>query len=157
MQTFALSELAAAKTIALVRRALARDLFDVAMLAELPGIDDELLRTVLVVRGAGYPPPSPADYSPQVVDRVRAVRWRSEVMALARRPTPISIETAKEQAGRFLRRATDLTDAHREFLRRLGLGELRLELLPSEIGDRVALNPALLWRLRVGAEALEER
>jgi predicted nucleotidyltransferase component of viral defense system len=157
MQTFAVPELAAAKTIALVRRALARDLFDVAMLAELPGIDDEPLRTVLVVRGAGYPPPSPADYSHEVVDRIRPVRWRSEVMALARRPTPISLETAKEQAGRFVRRATDLTDAHREFLRRLGLGELRPELLPGEIGDRVALNPALLWRLRVGAEALEER
>lgn len=157
MQTFAVPELAAAKTIALVRRALARDLFDVAMLAELPGIDDELLRTVLVVRGAGYPPPLPADYSPQVVDRVRPVRWRSEVIALARRPTPISLETAKERAGRFVRRSTDLTDAHREFLRRLGLGELRPELLPGEIGDRVAVNPALLWRLRVGAEALEER
>lgn len=157
MQTFALPELAAAKTIALLRRALARDLFDVAMLAELPGIDDEPLRTVLVVRGAGYPPPSPVDYSDEVVDRVRAVDWRSEVMALARRPTPTSLETAKEQAGRFVRRATDLADGHREFLQRLGTGELRPELLPGAMGDRVALNPALVWRLRRGAEALEER
>jgi predicted nucleotidyltransferase component of viral defense system len=157
MQTFALPELAAAKTIALVRRALARDLFDVAMLAELPGIDYEQLRTVLVVRGAGYPPPSPADYSHDVVDRVRPVDWRSEVMALARRPTPISLETAKEQAGRFVRRATDLADGHHEFLQRLGAGELRPELLSGAIGDRVALNPALLWRLRRGAETLEER
>jgi predicted nucleotidyltransferase component of viral defense system len=157
LQTFAVAELSAAKTIALVRRALARDLFDVAMLAQLPGVDDELLRTVPVVRGAGYPPPSPADYSPQAIDRVRRVRWRSEVMALARRPTPISLDTAKEQAGRFVARATDLTDAHREFLRQLELGELRTELLPGEIDDRVALNPALLWRLRVGAQALEDR
>jgi predicted nucleotidyltransferase component of viral defense system len=157
IQTFALPELAAAKTIALVRRALARDLFDVAMLAELPGIDDELLRTVLVVRGAGYPPPSPVDYSDEVVDRVRAVDRRSDVMALARRPTPISLETAKEQAGRFVRRATDFVDGHREFLQRLGAGELRPELLPGAMGDRVALNPALVWRLRRGAEALEER
>lgn len=157
MQTFALPELAAAKTIALLRRALARDLFDVAMLAELRGIDDEPLRTVLVVRGAGYPPPSPVDYSDEVVDRVRAVDWRSEVMALARRPTPISLEAAKEQAGRLVRRATDLADGHREFLQRLGAGELRPELLPSAMGDRVALNPALAWRLRRGAETLEER
>lgn len=157
LQTFAVPELAAAKTIALARRALARDLFDVAMLAELPGIDDELLRTVMVVRGAGYPPPSPADYSPEVVHRVRSVRWQSEVMALARRPTPISLETAKERAGRFVRRATDLTEAHHEFLGRLGKGELRPELLPGDISNRVALNPALLWRLRRGAEALEER
>lgn len=157
MQTFAMPELAAAKTIALVRRALARDLFDVAMLAEIPGVDDELLRTVLVVRGAGYPPPSPADYSSQAVDRVRSVRWRSEVIALARRPIPVTLETAKEQAGGFVRRATDLTDAHREFLQQLGRGELRPEFLPGDVSDRVALNPALLWRLRRGAEALEER
>jgi len=157
MQTFSLPELAAAKTIALVRRTLARDLFDVAMLAALPDLDDELLRSVLVVRGAGYPPPSPADYSHEVVDRIRPVDWRSEVMALARRPTPISLETAKEQARRFVRRATDLADVHREFLQRLAAGELRPELLPGPIGDRVALNPALLWRLRRGAEELEER
>ncbi len=31
------------------------------------------------------------------------------------------------------------------------------ELLPAHIGDRITLNPALLWRLRRGAEALEER
>lgn len=63
MLTFALPELAATKTIALVRRALARDLFDAAMLATLPDLDGERMRTVLVVRGAGYPLPSPRDYS----------------------------------------------------------------------------------------------
>ncbi len=158
MQTFALPELAAAKTIALVRRALARDLFDVAMVAALPDLDDALLRSVLVVRGAGYPPPSPADYAPQVVERVRPVAWRSEVLALAQRPVPVSLETAKERAGDFLRRATDLSDGHREFMLQLERGELRPDVLPGgELVDRVAANPALLWRLRVGAEALEER
>src|SRR6266511_3261342 len=158
MQTFALPELAAAKTIALVRRALARDLFDVAMLAALPDLDDELLRSVLVVRGAGYPPPSPADYTPQVVERVRPARWRSEVLALAHRPVPVILDTAKERAAEFLCRATDLADGQREFLRQLERGELRPDVLPGgELVDRVAANPALLWRLRVGAEALEER
>lgn len=158
VQTLALAELAAAKTIALVRRALARDLFDVAMLAGLPEIDDELLRTVLTVRGAGYPPPSPVDYSAQVAERVRPVHWRSEVLALVRRPIPVTLEAAREQATGFFRRATDLAAGQREFLRRLELGELLPELLGSpKIEERVALNPALLWRLRVGAEAIEER
>jgi predicted nucleotidyltransferase component of viral defense system len=158
IQTFALPELAAAKTIALVRRALARDLFDVATLAGLPALDEELMRTVLVVRGAGYPPPSPADYAPHVVERVRPVQWRAQVLALVRRPPPITLESAQEQATEFLRRATDLTDGQREFLRRLELGELHPDLLASpEIEQRVLLNPALQWRLRAGAEALEER
>jgi predicted nucleotidyltransferase component of viral defense system len=158
IQTFALPELAAAKTIALVRRALARDLFDVAMLSELPDVDDAQLRTVLVVRGAGYPPPSPAEYSPDVIERVRTISWRSEVLALVRRPVQVGLATAKEQAVDFLGRATDLANGHRKFLRQLELGELRPELLPDrELAARVATNPALLWRLRVGTEALEER
>jgi hypothetical protein len=128
------------------------------MLARLPALDEELMRTVLVVRGAGHPPPSPADYAPRVVERVRPVHWRAQVLALVRRPPPITLESAQEQATEFLRRATDLTAGQREFLRRLELGELRPDLLASpEIEQRVALNPALQWRLRAGAEALEER
>lgn len=156
MQTFALAELAAAKTIALVRRALTRDLFDVAMLAALPGIDDKLLTTATVVRGAGYPPPSPVDYSAAIVDRIRPVRWRSEVLALVRRPIPVTLEAARVTAAAFIERATNFKDDQREFLRLLEAGELRAELLGDE-PDRIAANPALLWRLRVGAEALEER
>jgi len=79
------------------------------------------------------------------------------VLALARRPVPVILGTAKERAGAFLRRATDLADGHREFLLQLERGELRPDLLPGKLDDRVAANPALLWRLRVGAETLEER
>ena len=158
MQTFALPELAAAKTIALVRRALARDLFDVAMLTEIPGIDVELVRTVLVVRGAGYPPPSPLDYSPGVVETVRPVRWRSEVLALVRRPIPMSLDTARARAAEFVRTVTEFDDGHREFLDQLELGQLRPEVLAQEqVRDRVGANPALLWRLQRGTETLEER
>ena len=158
MQTFALPELAAAKTIALVRRALARDLFDVAMLTEVPGINVELVRTALVVRGAGYPPPWPLDYAPGVVETVRPVRWRSEVLALVRRPIPISLDTARGRAAEFVRTVIELGDGHREFLVQLELGQLRPEVLAQEqVRDRVAANPALLWRLQRGTETLEER
>jgi predicted nucleotidyltransferase component of viral defense system len=158
MLTFALPELAAAKTIALVRRGLARDLFDVAMLSELAGIDEQLLRTALIVRGAGYPPPSPLDYSPDVVDRVRQVRWRSEVLALVRRPVPISLDAARERARTLLRRAVTFESREREFVEQIEQGELRPELLvPDQVRDRIAINPALLWRFASGAETLEER
>ena len=158
MLTFALPELAATKTIALVRRALARDLFDAAMLAMLPDLDVERMQTVLVVRGASYPPPSPRDYSLDVVDRVRAISWRSEVLALCRRPLPVTLEEARVQATDLLQTVTELDPGHLEFLEHLERGELRPDVLPeAELRDRVAANPGLLWRQRVGAEALEER
>jgi hypothetical protein len=156
--TFALPELAAAKTIALVRRALARDLFDVAMLAQLPGIDDQLLRTALVVRGAGYPPPSPLDYTADVVDRVRLARWRSEVLALVRRPVPLTLDNAREHARDFLGRATAFDTDQRAFSEQIELGRLQPELLAGkDVQRRVAQNPALLWRVGAGTDALEER
>jgi len=158
VQTLALPELGASKVIALVRRALARDLFDVAMLSTLPTLDDDLLRTALVVRGASYPPPSPAEYSADVVERIQPSRWRSEVVALARRPVQVTLASAKAQAAELLGRAFALTDDQREFLRLLDRGELRPELLPgTDLRDRVATNPGLLWRLRMGADSLEER
>jgi hypothetical protein len=158
VQTFALPELAAGKAIALFRRTLARDLFDVAMLAELKDLDMQLMKTVLVVRGAGYTSPSPIEYSVEVLSEMRSVRWQSEVVPLARRPIPIDFETAKSTATEFLSRATGLTEGHREFLRQLNMGELRPGLLPDKsLQNRVAANPALLWRLRRGAESLEER
>lgn len=158
VQTHALPELAAGKIIALVRRSLARDLFDVAMLSELPDLDQESLRISLVVRGAGYPAPAPSEYSPTVVDKIRAARWRSEVLALVRRPISLELEIAKTKASEFIRQTIRLESSHHEFLRLLDRGELRPELLTSsETKDRIAVNPALLWRLRVGAGSLEER
>lgn len=158
IQTLALPELAAGKAIALVRRALARDLFDVAMLARMDKLELDAVRTALVVRGASYPPPSPAEYSTDAGERVRRTSWLSEVVALTRRPVPVSLEDAKRQSEALLEQALRLEDTHLAFLRALAGGELRAELLADgEMRDRIASNPGLLWRLRVGAEALEER
>ncbi|MDQ3530996.1 MAG: nucleotidyl transferase AbiEii/AbiGii toxin family protein [Actinomycetota bacterium] len=99
IQTLALPELAAAKLIALCKRVLARDLFDAAALSELAGLKVDEVRTILVVRGAAYPPPSPATYEPAVVDRVKKVSWNSEVVALARRPAPFTLALGKSHAG----------------------------------------------------------
>lgn len=158
IQTLALPELAAAKLIALCRRVLARDLFDVAALSELGGLNIDEVRTVLVVRGAAYPPPSPAAYEPAVVDRVKRVSWNSEVIALARRPAPFTLAQAKSHAAELLAEVLKLGEDHREFLSLLDAGELRPDVLPlSELHPRISANPGLLWRIRVGAETLEER
>ena len=70
MQMLQFRELVASKLVAPARRRLARDLFDAAPVAGSAAPDLEIVRTVLVVRGAGYPPPSPATYSIGVVRRV---------------------------------------------------------------------------------------
>lgn len=156
--TFALEELAASKVIALARRGLARDLFDVAHLAEHTGLDRARVRRVLVVRGAAYPPPSPEEYSTAVTERVRLVEWRSQVVALARRDQPLDLATARRGAVALMGEVIALSPAELGFLRALTDGTLDA----SPLGDlafaaRVQANPGLLWRLQRGTAGLEER
>jgi predicted nucleotidyltransferase component of viral defense system len=158
VQTLALPELAAAKIIALCRRALARDLFDAAALRDLGDLDTEEVRTLLAVRGAAYPPPSPAEYTVKVVDRIPPARWNSEVVALARRPTPMTLPEARHRARLILDDVLKLSEWHRRFLDFLDAGEIRPDVLPiPALHPRISANPGLAWRLRVGASALEER
>jgi predicted nucleotidyltransferase component of viral defense system len=157
LQTFALSELAASKLIALVRRAAARDLFDVAMVSQVGSFDDQMLKTLMVVRGASYPPPGPDAYNLSAADAVKPTIWKSEVMALARRPLPINLRQAKERAGEMLRTAAELEEGHLAFLRNLEEEEIRPDALQLPNPSRVSSNPGLLWRLKAGVQALEER
>lgn len=95
LQTLDLPELAATKTLALARRQAPRDLFDIALLVQRDAAPWSSVRTLVVVRGAAYPPPSPAEYQAAAVDRVSTAAWRSEVVSLARRPLPVQIEEAR--------------------------------------------------------------
>ncbi len=157
-QTFALHELAASKIIALARRGLARDLFDVGQLADLPELDLEVVRKTLVVRGAAYPPPSPEQYSWDCGARVRLVDWRAQVVALARRGQEADLGVAQRRAQELLRRVLALQPAQRQFLRALEAGTLDASLLgDSALALRVQANPGLLWRLQRGAAGLEDR
>lgn len=157
VQSFTLEELAASKLIALVRRSAARDLFDVAVLADIGELDMETFKTLVVVRGASYPPPGPDAYGVAAAGTVRPQRWRSEVMALARRPISVDHAKAKELASELLVEISKLGDHHQDFLRGLDDGEIRANVLNLADKSRVMSNPGLLWRLKVGVEALEER
>ena len=158
VQMLQFAELVATKLIALARRRLARDLFDASLIASTTAPDLDIVRSVLVVRGAGYPPPSPIEYSADGVRHITTSAWKSQVLALARRPCPVSLDGARTDAGRLLSCVLDFEDGHRAFLMSMADGEIRPELLPlSGIQTRVQANPALRWRLLVGADALEER
>jgi predicted nucleotidyltransferase component of viral defense system len=156
--TFALEELAASKIVALARRGLARDLFDVGELARLPGLDLEVVRRVLVVRGAAYPPPSPEQYSVKAGEQVRLVDWRAQVVALAQRDQPVDLAKAQQRAEALLQVVLDLQPAQRQFLRVLEAGTLDATLLGDPtLALRAQANPGLLWRLQHGIVGLEER
>ena len=109
---------------------LARDLFDAAALSALGALNIDEVRTILVVRGAAYPPPSPAAYEPAVVDRVKKVSWNSEVIALVRRPAPFNLAQAKSKVAELLTVVLRLGEGHHEFLDLLDAGELRPDVLP---------------------------
>lgn len=156
--TFALEELAASKAIALARRGLARDLFDIVELAGLSGLDRNQMRAALTVRGAAYPPPSPDEYSPSAGKRVRLVDWRSQVVALALRGRDLDLGAAQSEAEGFLGELLALTTGQLAFLRELESGTLAPELLEMPgLEVRVAANPGLLWRIQRGSSGLEER
>lgn len=80
VQMLQFPELVSSKLVALARRQLARDLFDAALIAGGTAPDLTIVRTVLVVRGAGYPAPSPSEYSFDVVRRVTAAAWLTSHM-----------------------------------------------------------------------------
>ena len=158
VQTFALDELAASKVIALARRGLARDLFDVAELADIARLDRDMVRTVTVVRGAAFPPPSPNEYAADAGAGVRLAQWRSEVVALALRDRQTGLPAAQTRAAAFLRELLTLSQEQLDFLRMLDAGTLDADCLGTPaLKGRVESNPGLLWRLRRGASALEER
>lgn len=158
VQTLALPELAAAKVVALCRRRLARDLFDTAALQMIPSLDLDLVRPILVVRGAGYPPPSPLEYGAMCGDTIREVAWNAEVVALVRRPAPFAFEDARARARDLLGEVLSFSEGQRLFLDHLTRGELRADLLePAASRSRIEANPGLNWRLRRGATGLEER
>ena len=46
------------------------DLFDTAMLATMGHVDLKVMRTILVVRGASYPPPQPFECKADIASRV---------------------------------------------------------------------------------------
>lgn len=156
--TFTFEELAASKVIALARRGLARDPFDVGELAQVASLDLGTVRTVLVVRGAAYPPPSPDQYSAETGSRVRLVDWRAQVVALVRRYQPADLVAAQQRTQTLLRALLKLTPAHLRFLSNLEAGVLDATVLGGvELASRVQANPGLLWRLRRGMVGLEER
>jgi predicted nucleotidyltransferase component of viral defense system len=155
--TFVLEELAASKIIALARRGLARDLFDVGELACLTDLDLDVVRRVLVVRGAAYPPP-PDQYSANAAALVRLVDWRAQVVALARRDQPVDLATAQQRAKTLLRLVLSLEPGQLQFLRALEEGTLDATLLGDPaLTLRVQANPGLLWRSQRGIAGLEER
>jgi hypothetical protein len=156
--TFALAELAASKLVALARRSLARDLFDVAQLARVPALQVASVRTLLVVRGAAYPPPTPEQYSPQAGARIRLIDWRAQVMALLQRDQRADLADARMAAGTLLGEVLALEERHLDFLRALEGGRLDPGILAEPaLVERVRVNPGLLWRLQRGAGTLEER
>jgi len=156
--TFVLEELAASKIIALARRGLARDLFDVGELARLADLELDVVRRVLVVRGAAYPPPPPDQYSANAGALVRLVDWRAQVVALARRDQPVDLAMAQQRATTLLRRVLSLDPGQLQFLRALEEGTFDATLLGDPaLTLRVQANPGLLWRSQRGIAGLEER
>lgn len=140
IQTLSVADLYGGKLCAALDRQHPRDLFDVKILMENGGITDEI-RRAFVIYLAGHPRPMSELLDPRLQDFRGA--YEGEFRGLSR--VAVSFEELVAVRGElvgFLRRA--LSEAERQFLLSIKLGEPRWELMGIAGIEKL---PAVRWKL----------
>ena len=145
-------EVVAGKLVALLDRAAARDLFDVAQLAEKAGLDTAKLRTAFVVYGAA----SRRDWRTVNLSNLPGdtVDVRNYLLPLLRGSavddtTMTDVTTLRQRALPLLERVLPLTPAEIQFLDDIndrGVIDPDLLTVHDTLADRIRICPALLWK-----------
>jgi hypothetical protein len=144
------SELVAGKLLALLDRTAPRDLYDVA---HLPERGDRFClhgrtRRIFIALSGTLPHPL-SKYGRSRLERVtddEITRALPPMLRAAERPTGGELRDA---AWRVIAPLLDLTEAEREYVERVQLGDLRPELVfpeDGEMAERLRRHPALLWK-----------
>jgi hypothetical protein len=150
VQLCGLPEIAAGKICAMLDRRKPRDLFDVARLPSLGApfwFSTSFKKLVIAFTGILDHPLHA--YGPERMDRVRAIDITAELMPMIGGRTAVDRELLIDQAWQAIAPILVLDDREREFVDRLQVGEVRLDLLlPAESGMRESLEkwPPLQWK-----------
>ena len=149
--TVSFEELFAGKITALLDRAAARDLYDVAALAESQvSYDRNKLRKTLILFGIT----SDGDWRKQdfsAIDRIDQQQLDQELSALLRARETVDLTTMQQRARDFLSELMRYEDKERLFMDRfIDQGEYEPELLfdGPEQARRLKHHPAVRWKLQ---------
>jgi hypothetical protein len=147
------SELVAGKMLALLDRSAARDLYDVARIADDPsrfGIGSEAqARRIFIVMSAVLNHPL-TSYGQSRIERIADEAVRATLHPLLRsdeRPTVLDL---KRSATPLISRWLNLSPVERKYTDRIQVGDLRPELLfpdDPDMVERLNRHPALLWKV----------
>jgi hypothetical protein len=143
-------EVLAGKTLALLDRIVARDLFDVATVAAQPPPHDPVLFRTVFVSLSGILPRPLSEYRVRHLEAFSEAGVDVELGPMLHRHARPTIHDLRGRVGPWLAERLLLSVPEREYVERLQWGEFKPELL---VGDQPALlsrllaHPALLWKL----------
>jgi len=140
-RTLSVADLYGGKICAALDRQHPRDLFDVSLMFERFGLNDEI-RTAFVVYLAGHPRPMAELLNPN--EQSLAALYHSQFSGMTK--TPVSIEQLADVRTRLIREVNaGLSENERQFILSIKTGEPDWKRLPI---DHLHLLPALQWKLR---------
>ncbi len=151
VQLCGLPEVAAGKICALLDRCKPRDLFDMIRLpqAGLSFWSSQSFKK-LVVAFTGTLDHPLHTYGRERMERVRAIDIEAELVPMLGGQVKVDRDELTDQAWNAVAPLFDLDDSEREFVDRLQVGDLRLEILvpeDTEMRGRLEKWPPLQWKV----------
>jgi len=151
VNTVAPVEIYASKTVALMTRAAARDLYDMNYMIRYGLFDDSELENyrkcvIFYLAIATETPPLKLDFS--AIDTITPHKITTDLKPVIRIFDVFTLDTAKSTVQKFLKDNLNINEKELEFLRKFKRGYYRPELLFDEkdILERVSNHPMAKWK-----------
>lgn len=145
------TEIYAAKTVALLTRAAARDLFDLNYMVRYGLLDEDRINlyrkcVVFYLAIATATPPLSLDFS--AIDEITPHKVLTDLMPVIRDREAFVLEEAKRTVREFLRDSLQMEENEVSFLRQFRKGDYRPQLLfrETDILERIANHPMAIWK-----------
>lgn len=153
VKTLATTEIFGSKINALLSRAAARDLYDVANMVRYGIFDEseeELLRQCVVFYAAVSATHINKTFDTGALDQLTNYKIRTDLLPVIRKREAFDLDATKKLVKRYVGNLMKLTEPEAEFLDRFESKEYRPDLLfqQEEIVARLAKHPMALWKMQ---------
>jgi hypothetical protein len=153
VKTLATTEIFGSKINALLSRAAARDLYDVANMIRYGIFDEseeELLRQCVVFYAAVSATHINKTFDTGALDQLTNYKIRTDLLPVIRKKEAFDLDATKKLVKRYVGNLMKLTEPEAKFLDRFESKEYRPDLLfqQEEIVARLAKHPMVLWKMQ---------